>query len=118
MTKNDLRGKVVVVNAFASWCGPCRAETPDLVRFYQENRDKVVLVGLNIGESESAILSYQQDFGVPHPLVFDPGGSIAGLFRLRGLPTTWFVDPQGIVHTIHAGPLAFERMEQITAEIQ
>jgi thiol-disulfide isomerase/thioredoxin len=113
----ELHGKVVVINAFASWCGPCRAETPDLVNFYQTNQDKVVLIGLNIGENESAVSNYQQDFGVPYPLVLDPDSEIAELFRPRGLPTTWFIDPQGIVQRIHAGPLTAELMAQITAEI-
>jgi thiol-disulfide isomerase/thioredoxin len=118
LATNDLRGKVVVVNAFATWCGPCRVETPELVKFYQANQDKVVLIGLNVGENEESVLGYQQDFGVPYPLVLDPGGKIAEQFRPRGLPTTWFIDPQGIVQAIHAGPLTAELMAQITAEIQ
>lgn len=113
---NDLRGKVVVVNAFASWCGPCRVETPELVKYYQDNQDKVVLIGLNIGENEAAVLGYQQDFFIPYPLVLDPGGKIAEQFRPRGLPTTWFIDPQGVVQSIHLGPLTAELMAQITAE--
>jgi thiol-disulfide isomerase/thioredoxin len=114
---SDLHGKVVLINAFASWCGPCRAETPDLIEFYQANQDKVVLIGLNIGENEAAVFSYQQDFGVPYPLVLDLDGTIAEHFRPQGLPTTWFIDPQGIVQTIHVGPLTAELMEQITTEI-
>jgi thiol-disulfide isomerase/thioredoxin len=114
---NDLRGKVVVINAFASWCGPCRIETPELVKFYQSNQDQIVLIGLNVGENEAAVLDYQQDFFIPYPLVLDPDGEIAAHFRPRGLPTTWFIDPQGIVQSIHLGPLTAERMAQITAEI-
>lgn len=114
---NDLLGKVVVVNAFASWCGPCRVETPELVRYYQSNQDRVVLIGLNVGENEAAVSSYQQDFSVSYPLVLDQSGKLAEQFRPRGLPTTWFIDPQGIVQTIHVGPLTAELMEQITGEI-
>lgn len=118
LATNDLHGKVVVINAFASWCGPCRAETPELVKFFQANLDKVVLIGLNVGENESAVSNYQQEFGVSYPLVLDLDGKIAELFKPRGLPTTWFIDPQGIVQTIHTGPLTAELIEQITAEIQ
>jgi thiol-disulfide isomerase/thioredoxin len=118
LATKDLRGKVVVVNAFASWCGPCRVETPELVKFYQANQDEVVLIGLNVGENEAAVLGYQQDFFIPYPLVLDPGGKIAEQFRPRGLPTTWFIDPQGIIQSIHLGPLTAELMAQITAEIQ
>lgn len=117
LATNDLRGKVVVVNAFASWCGPCRVETPELVKFYQDNQDKVVLIGLNVGEGEAAVLGYQQDFGVPYPLVLDPGGKIAEQFRPRGLPTTWFIDTRGIVQSIHLGPLTTEQIAQMIAEI-
>lgn len=115
---NDLRGKIVVINAFASWCGPCRVETPELVKFFLANQDKVVLIGLNVGENEAAVSGYQQDFSVPYPLVLDPSGEITETFRSRGLPTTWFIDPQGVVHSIHVGPLTAELMAQITAEIQ
>lgn len=118
LTTQDLHGKVVVINAFASWCGPCRIETPELVKFFQANQDKVVLIGLNVGENEAAVLGYQLDFSVPYPLVLDPGGEIAAHFRPRGLPTTWFIDSQGIVQTIHLGPLTAEKMAQITAEMQ
>lgn len=118
LTTDDLHGKIVIINAFASWCGPCRVETPDLVKFYLANQDRVVLIGLNVGENESAVSNYQQDFGVPYPLVLDPDGKIAEIFRPRGLPTSWFIDPLGVVQTIHAGPLTAELMAQITSEIQ
>lgn len=118
LTPKDLHGKVVVINAFASWCGPCRIETPELVKFFQANQDIVVLIGLNVGENEAAVMGYQQDVSVPYPLVLDPDGEIAAHFHPRGLPTSWFIDPQGIVHTIHLGPLTAERMALITAEIQ
>lgn len=118
LATDDLRGKVVVINAFASWCGPCRVETPELVKFYNANRDKVVLIGLNIGENEAAVLGYQQEFFVSYPLVLDPGGKIAEQFRPRGLPTTWIIDPKGIVQTIHVGPLTAELMAEITGQVQ
>ena len=76
-----------------------------------------MLIGLNIGENEAAVLGYQQDFFIPYPLVLDLSGKIAEQFRPRGLPTTWFIDPQGIVQSIHLGPLTAELMAQITAEI-
>ena len=109
---SELRGKVVLLNDFASWCGPCLAETPHLVEVFNANKGEVAIIGLNLQESESAVLSYRDDFLVTYPLVMDPDGALTGIYRPVGLPTSWFIDPNGVVRYVHIGPMTVEIIQK------
>jgi thiol-disulfide isomerase/thioredoxin len=105
---SDLRGKTVLVNIFASWCGPCRAEAPHLVEVDNLLGEDVVLLGLNLQENISAVESFKQDFGIDFPLVLNEDGKLTEIYKPIGLPTSWFIDPDGVVRYVHAGPLTSE----------
>jgi thiol-disulfide isomerase/thioredoxin len=97
----DLEGRVVIVNFWASWCGPCRIEQPDLNDVHTLLPDtEVVLVGVNIEDTEANALAHLAEFDVPYLSVFDPVNELAGRFSgigARTIPTTIFLDPQGRV---------------------
>lgn len=107
---SDLRGKTVLVNIFASWCGPCRAEAPHLVEVDNLLGDDVVLVGLNLQENVPAVKGFKQDFAIEFPLVLNEDGRLTEIYKPIGLPTSWFIDPDGIVRYVHAGPMTSEIM--------
>jgi thiol-disulfide isomerase/thioredoxin len=107
---SNLRGKTVLLNVFASWCGPCRAEAPHLVEVDNFLREDVVLVGLNLQENISAVDGFKQDFGIEFPLVLNEDGRLTEIYKPVGLPTSWFIDPEGVVRYVHAGPLTSEIM--------
>ena len=115
---SDFRNRVVLVNAFASWCGPCRAETPELVQVQSENQEILAVIGLSIGEDRVAVEAYQDDFLLNYTLVLDPEGTAAEQYRPRGLPTSWFIDGNGIVRYVHSGPMNGEMIANILADIQ
>ena len=97
----DLDGRVVVVNFWASWCGPCRIEQPDLnaVDALLPD-DEVVLVGVNIEDTEANALAHLAEFDVPYLSVFDPVNELAGRFEgigARTIPSTVFLDAEGRV---------------------
>lgn len=110
---SEYRGKVVLVNDFASWCGPCLAETPHLVETFEANQDKAIFIGLNLGESKSAVETYRDDFAIPYPLVLDPDGRLAEIYRPIGIPTSWFIDPDGVIRYVHAGPMTGSFIQQV-----
>lgn len=115
---SDYRGRIVLVNDFASWCGPCRIETPELVAHQDANREDITLIGLNIGEDQAAVEAYRDDFLVNYPLVLDLDDRAAEYFRPRGLPTSWFIDARGVVRYIHSGPMTIDMIEKVLVDIQ
>ena len=93
---SDLRGKVVVLNFWASWCPPCRAEMPDFQEMWEEMRDEdVVFVGIAVGDSERGARAFAEATGVTYPLGLDETGRIARDYRVTSLPTTFLIDREG-----------------------
>ena len=114
----EYEGKVLIIDVWGTWCGPCRIETPELVEIQEANREEVTLIGLNIGEDRAAVEAYRDDFLVNYPLVLDPDGRAAQHFRPRGLPTSWFIDTQGVVRYIHSGPMTMDMIEKVLTDIR
>jgi len=114
---SDYRGKIVMVNDFATWCGPCLVETHHLVELYDARQDQIEIIALNMQEKESNVADYQGHFGINYPLVMDPKGELTEeIFRPIGLPTSWFIDSDGVVRYVHSGPMTLPMLEEtITA---
>ena len=106
MTLSDLRGKVVIVNLWTSWCPPCRAEMPAIEQIYQENKAQgleVLAVNSTYQDSELAAASFAQEFGLTFPVLLDRDGSVSKRYQLLALPTTYFIDRQGIIRAVVPG---------------
>ncbi len=101
LSLSDLRGRVVVVNFWASWCGPCRVEQPDLNAAWELfPADEVVVIGVNIEDTRANALAHLEEYGVPYVSLSDPVNELAGRFSgigARTIPTTLFLDPEGRV---------------------
>ena len=97
----DLQGRVVIVNFWASWCGPCRIEQPDLNAVHALLPDtEVVVIGVNIEDTQANALAHLAEFDVPYLSLFDPVNELAGRFRgigARTIPSTVFLDTEGRV---------------------
>ena len=101
----DLRGKVVLVNFWASWCAECRPEMPAFERLHRELAPKgLAVVGVNAREERTAIRRYASELGLTFPLVLDPDGKINTAYGVVGLPTTFVVARDGRVIALAVGP--------------
>lgn len=92
----DYRGRVVVVNFWATWCPPCREEMPSLQRAWEALRQEgVEVLAIDVGEDEDAVFTFTAEYPVEFPLLMDRDGSVIERWPVKGLPTTFVVDPQG-----------------------
>lgn len=105
------RGKIVVMNLWASWCPPCRAEMPDLQHLYQAYEARnVVVLGVDQGESAQTVAAFARSLGIHYPLLLDQQQQYGRVYAALGLPTTIVVNPQGVVVRGFDGPLSYPQM--------
>jgi len=119
LSLSELRGEIVLVNVFASWCGPCRAETPHLVEVFDEvDNQGIDFVGLNLSESSDAVSNFKDEFDINFPLLLNQDGRLTEVYQPIGLPTSWFIDADGVVRYIFAGPMTKEVLTGILEDIE
>lgn len=102
----ELRGKVVVVNFWASWCQPCRLEAPVLEKVSRKYKDRgVVFVGVDYVDTEPEARAYMKEFDLTYPNGPDIGTEISRQYRIQGVPETYFVGKDGQLYGNHIGPI-------------
>lgn len=112
ITLSDFRGKVVLINFWASWCPPCRAEMPDIEAVYQEYKDKgVVVVGIDIREPEDIVRQFVADGGYSWTFVLDTTGAVASTYAITAIPTSFFLDKEGVIQAARVGAMTKRQME-------
>ncbi len=100
----DLRGNPVLVNFWASWCGPCVYEMPYIQEVYNRWSDRgLVVLAISIGESPSQVREFMESNHLSFPVLLDGDGAVAEQYNIRGIPTTVFVDKEGIIRAMRVG---------------
>jgi peroxiredoxin len=103
---SDFRGHPVVLNFWATWCQPCRQEMPQLVTAFDKDKaNGLEIIGLNLQEGKDLITPFARDFGIDYPILIDRDGDVGDEYELLGLPTTFFIDANGIIQSVYRGPL-------------
>ena len=111
---SDLRGQVVVVNFWASWCGPCRVEAPDLQNVYERYKDKgVQVIGITYTDTEAKSLAYIGEFGITYPNGPDMGTRISDRYNIQGVPETFVIDKNGNVAEFIYAPTNEQHLSDI-----
>ena len=115
---SDLRGKVVLVDFWASWCGPCRQEAATLNRIYAAYSDAPVeFVGVNVWDTPDAAKAFLVEFGVAYPTGVDTDGAIALEYGVRGIPEKFFIDSDGVVRRKYVGPMPEDVLRGVLDEL-
>ncbi len=110
---SDYRGQVVWLNFWATWCPPCRAENPDIQTIYDANKGSgLVVLALSLGESRDTVSGYAKRTKLSYPMGLDLTTEIAGLYRIVGIPTHFFIDRNGILRDLRIGGLSKSQMEK------
>lgn len=106
---SDFRGKNVLLNFWASWCGPCEVEMPEMQRYYEDHKDEdFTILAVNVTESEASISnvsSFVNDYGLTFPVVLDVESDAANTYEASRLPTSYFIDKQGVIRHQVIGPV-------------
>ncbi|MHB8376396.1 MAG: TlpA family protein disulfide reductase [Dehalococcoidia bacterium] len=102
---SDFRGKVVLVNFWATWCPPCRKEFPELVRAYDESGGTLVVLGVDLQENPDAVRKFAAEYGAKFPIVIDVKASVAEAYRVFGIPSSYFIDQQGVLRDEYFGAM-------------
>lgn len=111
----DYRGHVVIVNFWATWCPPCREEMPSMQRAWQQlEGDGIVLLAVDVGEDEDTVFQFTANYPVEFPLLLDRDSAVVSAWPVRGLPTTFIVDPEGRLVLRAIGGRAWDDPELLT----
>jgi len=119
---SEYRGKVVVLNFWATWCPPCREEMPSLERLWQKVKAKdIVVLAVNVGEDTDTIFEFSGNYPMSFPIPMDQKGEVIKQYPVMGLPTTYVISPEGMVTHRAVGSRAWDNdelistLEQLTA---
>lgn len=119
VTLADLRGKVVLVNFWTSWCPPCRLEMPAIEKTYRSYKDLgFVVIGLNLTaqDSEKDAANFIKEFGLTFPIALDRNNAVGNLYRVAALPTSYFIDRNGMIRSVVVGGPMSEALIQSKVE--
>lgn len=106
------QGRPLVVNFWATWCPPCRAEMPELLQAAREYPD-LVLLAVNVSETPEAVSRFAEQFRMDAAVVLDPQGAISDRYNVRGLPTSVFLDADGLIQEVRPGAINRKVIDEI-----
>ena len=120
-TLSELRGQAVLVNLWATWCPPCRAEMPVIEKMYKEYKDQgfiVIAVDMTYQDDPLAVVPFAKKYGLTLPILLDETGNVGSAYQLRSLPSSYFINRNGIIQEVVIGgpmseALLRTRIEQI-----
>ena len=114
----DFRGKPVLLNFWATWCGPCRFEMPFIQEIFEKKERSdigLVILAIDIGENPSSVKEFMEHFGLSFPALLDINQDVALKYNIRAIPTTFFIDKDGIIQDIKIG--AFSSKTEIEKRV-
>lgn len=112
---SDFRGKKILLNFWATWCPPCRAEMPHMQSIYEDYKDEVVILGVNLTTTEASredVGTFIEKYGLNFPIILDEQGEVTKTFRVIAYPTTYAIDRDGVIREIFRGAIDYGIMEQ------
>ena len=114
----DYRGKVVLLNFWATWCAPCRVEMPAIQSRFEQYSPGLVVLAINFDEPAADVAAYAQELGLTFPILLDPGGRVQRLYKIRGYPSTYFIDGNGVLQIQHIGLMSEAQLDGYLSQLE
>jgi cytochrome c biogenesis protein CcmG, thiol:disulfide interchange protein DsbE len=114
---SDLNGTPVVLNFWATWCPPCRSEMPELQAASERLAGDVAIIGVDQGETPAQVQAFATQIGITYPIPLDQNAEASRLYRVRSLPTTFFIDRSGVIRQMQIGPVTEATLKQLLKTI-
>lgn len=112
LTLSNLRGQNVLINFWATWCGPCRQEMPMLQAAAERYAPDLVILAVNIGEEPWRVKKFVYELGLSFEILMDEGNQVQDLYRVQAYPTTYLIDAAGVIRAQHVGLLSETQLEK------
>lgn len=110
----DYKGQVILVNMWATWCPPCKAEMPTINAFYESHRDDgFVVLAVNSQEGAATVRNFIESNGFSFPVLLDPNGEVMDRYHVRALPTSFIIDRNGMIQHIQSGEISTQQLTKI-----
>ncbi|MBE0409966.1 MAG: redoxin domain-containing protein [Anaerolineales bacterium] len=113
----DFRDKAVLINFWATWCGPCRFEMPAIQSRFDQYEDDLDVIAINFDEPARVVQQFIDELGLTFTVLLDPGGTVQREYRVRAYPTTYFLDKEGVVKFLHIGYMSESQIDQYLNQI-
>src|SRR4051812_23980181 len=114
---SDLKGKKVMLNFWATWCPPCKAEMPAMEQFHKEAGDKVVILAVNI-DPHLDVQAFVDENKITFPIPLDAEDTVNEMYQVLSIPTTYFIDTKGNIGNKYIGAMNHDTMKQYTNELK
>lgn len=123
LTLSELKGKKVILNFWASWCGPCKAEMPHMQNYYEKYKDEanVEIVAVNMTTQErrgiEGIEQFVEEYGLTFPIPLDESGEVIDAYRVMTIPTTYMIGTDGTIANRMIGPMDEKTMQNLVDQL-
>lgn len=114
---SNYRGHAVLINFWATWCGPCRIEMPAIQARFEQYSPELVILAVDNDESQEIVSAFVDELGLTFTILLDFGADIQDLYQIRGYPSSYFVDANGIIQVVHIGIMTESQLDGYLAEV-
>lgn len=114
---SDFKGKKVMLNFWATWCPPCKAEMPEMEQFYKQANKDVVILGVNI-DPQNDVKGFVHNYGITFPILLDSENKVNGIYQILSIPTTYFINRNGVIQNKYTGSMQINMMKQFISQLK
>lgn len=114
---SELKGKKVILNFWATWCPPCKEEMPEMQKYHEEQHKDVVILAVNI-DPQLDVQGFVDDMGITFPIPLDKEDKVNSAYQVISIPTTYFIDTEGIIREKHIGAVTYDLMDNYVSNMK